>query len=119
MPLLPRPELGEWDGVWHSCSPYTDLRKMLRDIQEGVKETGEPVLVVTDPHRRTIGFCMTQLGTENEKVVERQWLWEMEAAVFRDNLWRSPELRKVFDFPVKATNLAQVAKRLSDGETFI
>ena len=88
---------------------------MLRDIQEGVKETGEPVLAATDAKRRTIGFAMEQLEDGNI----RSWLWEMKAEDFRENVWRSPELLKVFEFPVKATNLAKVAKRLSDGEVFI
>lgn len=88
---------------------------MLRDIQEGIKETGEPVLVATDAKNRTIGFAMEQLEDGNI----RSWLWEMEAAVFRDNVWLSPELLEIFEFPVKAANLAKVAKRLSDGEVFI
>ena len=110
---LPRPERGDYDGVYISANPWTDLGAMLQSVVEVVKETGCPVLSSDYPKRKAIGFCMELLDGDNI----RSWEWEIQT----DDLNRcleSPEwqhLDKAVGFRT-ARGRARIAATLSEGK---
>lgn len=73
---LPRPERGDYDGVWICANPWIDLGAMLQSVVDGAKETGGEVLTSINPRNKTLGFYIE--ATEGDDW--RCWEWEITTA---------------------------------------
>ena len=108
---LPRPQRGDYDGVWTCVPPWTDLRKMFAHIQEAVQETGEEVLAANRPAARLVGFAMHQVEEDEHYT----WVWEIPIHVLKAT---DSDLRSLL-LPLTHQRQAALAKRLSDGEHLV